>query len=117
MNKLEQLYQTINSLRDLGFSINDEIREEADRLEEILIRGEIIPQLSVIIDPIITQIQCPVVLTMEYVPEQPLSIRLCCKDGNIHKQVTSEPVLMPFFRGNTSLAKKTGFSFKTIKKT
>ena len=50
-----------------------------DNLEEDLIKNKVIPRLSTSIEPIITQIQRPIVLVVDYVPGENLSVRLTRK--------------------------------------
>ena len=117
MTKLEQLYQTINSLKDLGLSLSDEIMEEADRLEEELIRGEIIPRLTRIVDPIVMQIQRPVVLRVEYVPEQPVTIQLTRRDFSNHKTGAAGFMPIPLYKERKAKAdRKNGLFFRKLKK-
>lgn len=116
MTKLEQLYQTINSLKDLGLSLNDEIMEEADKLEEELIRGEIIPRLSRLIDPIVTQIQRPVIMTVEYVPEQPLDICLTSKEFVRHKNGSAEFTPIPIYKERKAKTDRKGGVFSRLLK-
>ena len=61
MTKLEKLYQLITYSKELGLSLNEEMLQQADQLEEELIKNEVIPRLSESIEPIITQIQWGVV--------------------------------------------------------
>ncbi len=49
--------------------------QKADSLEEYLIKNEIIPCLTGSVEPIITQIQRPVVLVVDYVPGEASSLR------------------------------------------
>ncbi|MPL93372.1 hypothetical protein SDC9_39498 [bioreactor metagenome] len=79
MTKLETLYQSINGLKELGLSLNPEIINEVNILEEELIKNEVIPRLSESIEPIITKIQRPLVLVIDYVPNEKLSVRMTRK--------------------------------------
>ena len=66
MTKLDTLYQSINGLKEVGLSLNPEIINEVNHLEEELIKNEVIPRLSESIEPIITKIQRPLVLVIDY---------------------------------------------------
>ena len=79
MTKLEKLYQLITYSKEVGLSLNEEMLQKADQLEEELIKNEVIPRLSESIEPIITQIQRPIVLVVDYVPGEALSVRLTRK--------------------------------------
>lgn len=56
MNRLKELYESIEKLKNLGCNLSDSI-DEINRLEEELIINEIIPTLKDAISPIINQIQ------------------------------------------------------------
>ncbi len=79
MTKLDTLYQSINGLKEVGLSLNPEIINEVNHLEEELIKNEVIPRLSESIEPIITKIQRPLVLVIDYVPNEKLSVRMTRK--------------------------------------
>jgi len=95
MSKLETLYQSIRGLKELGLPLHDETLKAVDQLEEELIKNEVIPRLSESIEPIITQIQRPIVLVVDYVPGEALSVRLTRKrvimDENESKQYSLAP--------------------------
>lgn len=96
MTKLEKLYQSIANLKELGLPLHDETLKAVDNLEEELIRNEVIPRLADTIEPIITQIQRPIVLVVDYVPEESLNVRLTRKrvitDETETKQYSLAPV-------------------------
>ena len=75
MTNLEKLYQSIATFKELGLALNEDMLQKADSLEEYLIKNEIIPRLTGSIEPIITQIQRPVVLVVDYVPGEASSMR------------------------------------------
>lgn len=79
MTNLEKLYQSISNLKELGLPLHEETLKAVDNLEEELIKNEIIPRLSDSIEPIITQIQRPIVLVVDYVPDEALSVRMTRK--------------------------------------
>lgn len=74
MNRLKELYESIEKLKNLGCNLSDSI-DEINRLEEELIINEIIPTLKDAISPIINQIQRELLLVVEYTPNTPLVVK------------------------------------------
>jgi hypothetical protein len=95
MTKLETLYQSIEGLKALGLPLNEETLKAVDNLEEDLIKNEVIPRLSDSIEPIITQIQRPIVLVVDYVPGENLSVRLTRKRIIIEEPDTKQYSIVP----------------------
>ena len=79
MTKLEELYNAIQKLKELGVKLPDELIEETNRVEEEIIKKEVIPALSDAIDPIISQIQRELLLIVEYIPDEPLQVKMTRK--------------------------------------
>jgi hypothetical protein len=79
MTKLEQLYNSIQNLKELGVQLPEKLLEETNRVEEEIIRNEIIPTLANTINPVISQIQRELVLVVEYIPDEPISVKLTRK--------------------------------------
>lgn len=79
MSRLSKLYQTMENLKELGFSINEDLIQEANELEEEIIKKEILPVLSKTIEPALQPVKRELVLVVDYVPEQPLSVHLSRK--------------------------------------
>lgn len=79
MTQLEKLYQSIHNLKELGVQLPDKLVDETNRVEEEIIKNDIIPALAETINPVINQIQREIILVVEYVPEEPLSVRLTRK--------------------------------------
>ncbi|OMP29699.1 hypothetical protein [Mangrovimonas sp. DI 80] len=79
MTKLEKLYNSIQSLKELGVQLPDELIEETNRVEEEIIKNEVIPALSNTIEPVIQQIQRELLLIVEYVPDEPLQVKMTRK--------------------------------------
>jgi hypothetical protein len=79
MTQLEKLYQSIQNLKELGVQLPDKLIEETNRVEEEIIKNDIIPALAETISPVISQIQREIILIVEYVPDEPLSVRLTRK--------------------------------------
>ncbi len=105
MNKLETLYKSIEGLKTLGIPLNEETLQAVDNLEEELIKNEVIPRLSGSIEPIITQIQRPIVLVVDYVPGEALSVRLTRKRVITEEGETKQYSLAPL--PNKERTKKT----------
>jgi hypothetical protein len=79
MTQLEKLYQSIQNLKELGVKLPDQLIDETNRVEEEIIKNDIIPALADTISPVISQIQREIILVVEYVPDEPLSVRLTRK--------------------------------------
>lgn len=79
MTKLEQLYNSIQNLKELGVQLPEKLIEETNRVEEEIIQKEVIPALSAAIDPIISQIQRELLLIVEYIPDEPLQVKMTRK--------------------------------------
>jgi len=79
MTKLQKLYSSIESLKELGVKLPAELIEKTNRVEEDIIKNEVIPILAKEITPIILQIQRELVLVIDYIPDEPLQVRLTRK--------------------------------------
>jgi hypothetical protein len=107
MTKLETLYQSIEGLKELGLPLNEETLRAVDNLEEELIKNEVIPRLSNSIEPIITQIQRPIVLVVDYVPGENLSVRLTRKRIIIEEPDIKQYSIVPKENKQTKKTDKT----------
>lgn len=81
MSRLSKLYQTMENLKDLGLSINEDLIQEANELEEEIIKKEILPVLSKTIEPALQPVKRELVLVVDYMPGQPLSVHLSRKQN------------------------------------
>ena len=79
MSKLEELYQSIDTLKKLGVPINKEQLRALDEFEEELIKSEVLPALSQDIAPRLNPIKRDLVLVVEYHPGEPISVALSRK--------------------------------------
>ena len=79
MSQLKKLYQTMENLKELGLKINDDLIEEINKLEEEIIKREILPVLTEKIAPALSSVERELVLVVDYRPNQPLSVRLTRK--------------------------------------
>jgi len=95
MSKLDDLYKSIRTLKELGLPLNEETLHAVDNLEEELIKNEIIPRLSESIEPIITKIERPIVLVVDYIPDEELSVRLTRKRVITDEHDTKQYSLVP----------------------
>lgn len=79
MSTLKELYITMENLRKLNLPIDDRLKKEAAKLEEDLIRKEILPVLTEKIAPALHEVQRELVLVVDYVPGEPLKVSLSRK--------------------------------------
>lgn len=69
----------MENLRKLNLPIDERLKQEAAKLEEDLIRTEILPTLTEKIEPALSQVQRELVLVVDYVPGEPLKVNLSRK--------------------------------------
>lgn len=105
MTKLQKLYSSIESLKELGVKLPPELIEETNRVEEEIIMNEVIPTLEKEINPIISQIQRELVLVIDYIPNEPLQVRLTRKRS---LKLTEEEEKI--FEKNVRTRKETGYT-------
>ena len=74
MATLSELYFTMENLRKLNLPVDERLKQEAAKLEENLIRTEILPTLTEKIEPALSQVQRELVLVVDYVPGTPLKV-------------------------------------------
>lgn len=67
------------NLKELGLKINDDLIDEVNKLEEEIIKREILPVLTEKIEPALSPVERELVLVVDYVPNQPLSVRISRK--------------------------------------
>lgn len=79
MSRLDKLYNTMANLKELGLTINDDLVKEVNELEEELIKKEILPILTKSIEPALQPVQRELVLVVDYIPGQPISVHLSRK--------------------------------------
>lgn len=75
MYKLHDLYAAVDTLNEMGLS-TDNMEQELNRLEEELIKNEIIPALESAIEPALKPVKRELVLIVDYVPDMPLNVKL-----------------------------------------
>lgn len=79
MSRLSDLYKAMEILRKEGIPVNEDLEKKANELEEDIIKKEILPVLSKTIEPALQPIKRELVLVVDYVPGQPLSVHLSRK--------------------------------------
>lgn len=79
MNRLDKLYNTMENLHELGLTINEDLEKEVNALEEEIIKKEILPILTKSIEPALQPVQRELVLVVDYIPGQPISVHLSRK--------------------------------------
>lgn len=103
MSKLEELYNSIDTLRNLGVKITKEQLRVLDEFEEELIKSEVLPALSQDIAPRLNPIKRELVLVVEYHPGEPISVALSRK-AKISDFIDAKP-LTPISRPVSSVEK------------
>lgn len=79
MSRLSDLYKAMETLRKEGLPVGEDLEKEANELEEEIIKKEILPVLSKTIEPALQPVKRELVLVVDYVPGQPLSVHLSRK--------------------------------------
>lgn len=79
MSTLSELYITMENLRKLNLPVDERLKQEVAKLEENLIRTEILPTLTEKIEPALAQVQRELVLVVDNVPGIPLKVSLSRK--------------------------------------
>lgn len=79
MATLSELYITMENLHKLNLPIDERLKQNAAKLEEDLIRTEILPTLTEKIEPALAQVKRELVLVVDYVPGVPLKVSLSRK--------------------------------------
>lgn len=99
MTKLEKLYSIIENSRDVGVELPKGVIQQVEKLEEGIIKEEILPIVSQSIEPALEQVKRELVLVVEYHPGEPISVALSRKtriseivDAKTLTEVNSRPV-------------------------
>lgn len=69
----------METLRKEGLPVNKDLEQKANELEEDIIKKEILPVLSKTIEPALQPVKRELVLVVDYLPGQPLSVHLSRK--------------------------------------
>ncbi|MBR7023517.1 MAG: hypothetical protein IKI09_08650, partial [Bacteroidales bacterium] len=91
MNKLEELYNTMSSLKNLNLPIDDKLMQAVDELEEQIIKTEVLPSITKDIEPRLRQIKRKLVLVVDYDPDDVLNVKLSRK-VNISKLIEGKNI-------------------------
>ncbi|MFA6832696.1 MAG: hypothetical protein WCR36_10610 [Bacteroidaceae bacterium] len=76
MSRLSKLYEAMETLRKEGLPVNEDLEQKANEIEEDIIKKEILPILTKNIEPALQPVQRKLVLVVDYVPGQPISVHL-----------------------------------------
>lgn len=106
MSKLQKLYDMIQYSKELNLPLPDEYLQQANELEEEIIKKEILPILSEKIEPVIGQIQRELVLVVDYIPNEPLSVRISRKRNFTASMETIEIIPDPKVEHNVGNIKR-----------
>lgn len=79
MSRLSKLYEAMETLRKEGLPVDENLERKVNELEEDIIKKEILPVLSKTIEPALQSVKRELVLVVDYVPGQPLSVHLSRK--------------------------------------
>ena len=86
MSKLSKLYAMIANASELGIDLGDDVFKQTDKLEEELIKKEILPVIKDQIEPTLRQIKRDLTLVVDYVPDVPIHIRLSREPGIYNRE-------------------------------
>ena len=103
MATLKELYTTLKSLRDMNLPVDEKLLKAADKLEEKIIKEEILPSLSQNIEPLLSEIQRDLVLVVEYHPGTHISVALSRK-VKISDFVDAKPMTPQIERANSPVS-------------
>lgn len=106
MTKLQKLYSIIQNSKELGLELGEDLLKQTADMEQEIIKKEILPVLSEKIEPVINQIQRELVLVVDYVPNEPLSVRISRKRNFTSEMETIEIVPDPQVEHNVGNIKR-----------
>ena len=109
------------NLKELGLKINEDLIDEVNKLEEEIIKKEILPVLTEKIEPALSPVKRELVLVVDYVPNQPLSVRISRKRNFAAeipdaKIIELDPMVEHSERGQSNSVIKRGNATKLIVK-
>lgn len=107
MSRLNDLYKAMETLRKEGLPVNEDLEKKANKIEEEIIKKEILPILTKSIEPALQPVQRELVLVVDYIPGQPLSVHLSRKrnftaDMPDAKEIVVDPEVMHREQGKNS---------------
>ena len=74
---LRKLYLTMSNLKELGLKINDDIVNEINRLEEKVVKEELLPSITSKITETLSPIEREITLVVNYTPNEPIKFGIC----------------------------------------
>ena len=83
ISRLGDLYKAMETLRNEGLSLNEDLERQVSELEEDIIKKEILPIVTETIEPALKQVQRELVLVVDYHPGMPISVSLSRKTNII----------------------------------
>lgn len=86
MSKLSKLYSMIANARELGIELGKDVYKQTDKLEEEIIKKEILPVIKEQIEPTLRQIERDLTLVVDYVPDVSVRVRLSREGGIYNKE-------------------------------
>lgn len=94
MTKLEKLYSIIENSKELGLQLGEDVLRQTSELEEDIIKKEILPVLTETIEPALNQVRRELVLVVDYVPDEPISVRISRK-RNFTAEIEDAKEILP----------------------
>ena len=86
MSKLSKLYSMIANARELGIELGKDVYQQTDKLEEEIIKKEILPVIKEQIEPTLRQIKRDLTLVVDYVPDVSVRVRLSRESGIYNRE-------------------------------
>ncbi|MBO4844685.1 MAG: hypothetical protein J5490_08960 [Bacteroidales bacterium] len=95
MSQLSKLYLMIANAQELGINLGNDVYKQTDKLEEEIIKKEILPVIKEQIEPTLRQIKRDLTLVVDYVPNVSIRVRLSRESGIYNKEefvdLTADP--------------------------
>ena len=92
MKTLRKLYEAMQTLRDAGLSISNDLEKQINVLEEDIIKKDILPVIKEAIEPALKEVQREIVLVVDYRPGEPISLSLSRKT-NVNSLISAKPIV------------------------
>lgn len=105
MTRLKELYRSVETLKREGIELGD-LLDRVSEVEQDIIKKEILPIISEKIEPIIGQIERELVLVVDYVPDEPLNVRISRKRNFTEQMETIEIIPDPKVEHNIGIIKR-----------
>lgn len=94
MSRLCKLYEAMETLRNEGLSLNEDLEKQINELEKEIIKNEILPIIIETIEPALEQVKRELVIVVDYVPDMPISVHLSRK-LNFTKGIPDAKEILP----------------------